>query len=108
MAQKLYRASAGQTATVSLLLAYVALCILAYVGYGATECKRSGASAEQIGMIRNLIYASIAFAAYGLASVIKRRSTLKPLPLELPATAVSVLLAIGFCTYYYLACQRMI
>ena len=106
--KKLYSASADHSATITLLIAYLAINVFGYIGYQSISCGSGRLAQGLMDSLEMLAIAAAVLAFYGLISLIKRRITLKPLPLEVPAALFSVFASLGYAGFYFLSCERII
>lgn len=106
--KKLYRASARQTSTVTLLIAFLAINLAGFVGYENISCQSGRLSPDLMRSLETMLSAATILAVYAMISLIKRRITLRPFPLEGPAALIGLLLSIAWTAVYFLSCERLI
>lgn len=106
--QQLYRPSTAQSTAMAFLIAAIVISALGFIGYETITCKRGRLPAELQTLFESLTIAAGVFALYSVASLVKRRVTVRPLPLERVAAFLCLLASLIWPAIYFLGCERMI
>lgn len=105
---KIYSASSGQSAATTMLVAIIIINVLAIVGQNTIACSTGRLSPDLLKAIYWMKISSWVLGGWTLFSLIKRRATMKPLPLEFLAGILGVFVSLAWAVLYFLSCERML
>ena len=105
---KIYKASSGQSAATTMLVAIIIINVLAIVGQNTIGCTGGRLPTDLLKAINWMMIAGWVLGGWTLLSLIKRRFTMSPLPLEFLAGLLGVLVSLAWAVLYFLSCERML